>query len=570
MGTYKGIRFPDHVAPLVRHMPAVNDHREALAALSGTWDTLALLAQLSDLRADMSEVRAGFGELTADLLACLAEELLALAEGTLGRRAQIALDLLARTLFERNADIGVMAADPVLVDCCAAIFERLATRDEVLAFVDAQGRVVISNDAARRPAGRHIGLRPGTATLRLGGVTHLAAQRQGGPDQGYAGPGWFALALAPVEVAFGEDPPGAAAVAFSGEDVFPQRVLDVPVRAAEIQRRLDRMVWNSRFRQGAEPNAFSRSLLQEIAATGRKTKDQIERASSELLATAAAGLLREARLLAGLAVDMLERGLRKPVLVGDGGPPFEALLQSALPAKPGAVAACCRGDGAVIGRTGELPVTLPTSVLSLAPGQSWSGVLVEGGLSFVVGATVGSGDREFENGGGHEDVVIGVIVIPCGHAIARPAAGPPQIANVPGGTEVATFLIGDHLLGVPARDVVECIAVTAAVRVWRGGFAQRHVGFVTWNDMALPLVDIAADISAAGAAQCHALVLEAGAQRFGLLVSELGPVADMKLTEERGLTGHGDATRLIAQLARSGPVFIPVLSPEAIFGGPAG
>ncbi len=139
-----------------------------------------------------------------------------------------------------------------------------------------------------------------------------------------------------------------------------------------------------------------------------------------------------------------------------------------------------------------------------------------------------------------------------------------------GGAEIATFLIGEHLLGVPASDVVECIEVTAAVRVWRGGFAQRHVGFVTWNDMALPLVDIAADVNAAGAPQRHALVLKAGTQWFGLLVSELGPVADMKLTEERGLTGKGDITKLIAQLARSGPVFIPVLSPDAIFGGPAG
>ena len=146
----------------------------------------------------------------------------------------------------------------------------------------------------------------------------------------------------------------------------------------------------------------------------------------------------------------------------------------------------------------------------------------------------------------------------------------PQIANVDGGAEIATFLIGEHLLGVPASEVVECIEVAAAVRVWRGGFAQRHVGFVTWNDVALPLVDIAADVDAAGAAQRHALVLKAGAQSFGLLVSELGPVADMKLTEERGLTGKGDASKLIAQLARSGSVFIPVLSPDAIFGGPAG
>ena len=83
----------------------------------------------------------------------------------------------------------------------------------------------------------------------------------------------------------------------------------MPVRAREIQRRLDRMVWNGRIHQAAESNAFSRSLLEEIAATGRKTKDQFERASSELLATVAAGLLGEARFLADLAVDVLDRNL---------------------------------------------------------------------------------------------------------------------------------------------------------------------------------------------------------------------------------------------------------------------
>jgi len=44
----------------------------------------------------------------------------------------------------------------------------------------------------------------------------------------------------------------------------------------------------------------------------------------------------------------------------------------------------------------------------------------------------------------------------------------------------------------------------------------------------------------------------------------------MKLTEERGLTGKGDVTKLISQLARSGSAFIPVLSPDAVFGGAAG
>ena len=787
MATYKGISFPDHVAPIARHMHSVNDHREALAALSGTWDTLALLAHLSNLKADMSEVRASFGQLTGELLVCLAEEMHKLADETLGHQAQIAVDVLTRNLFERTADIGFLATDAAIVEACASadpavhaalrerlrayaarysvyrdivlmapdgqvlvrladgsegrstspvvsralagqgayvetfaptdfcggepaltyawrverdgrtvgvlalvfdlereadmIFERLGTHDEVFAFVDANQRVVVSSDAARLPAGHRLALQPGAASLRLGGVTHLVTQRHGRPYQGYAGPGWSTVALAPVEAAFGDAAAAPEAVAFSGENVFSARLLDVPVRAREIQRRLDRMVWNGRIHQADESNAFSRSLLEEIAATGRKTKDQFERASTELLATVASGLRNEARFLADLAVDVLDRNLYErandcrwwatspvlatmdaaaarrtlahinglytvysnvllfdtqgtviaasrdtgvegrrladpwvaeclklrdpmryavspfeaselyggagtyvyaaPVLAGgqavggvalvfDSTPQFEAMLRAALPETAGSVAAFCRPDGALISHAGELPVTLPASVLSLAPGQAWSGVLAEGDQCFIVGAACGSGYREFKTRDGYDEPVIGVVVIPCGRQVDPAAAAPPRVADVAGGDEIATFLIGEHLMGVPAGDVVECIEVAAAVRVWRGGFAQRHVGFVTWNDMALPLVDIAADLQAAGAAQRHALVLKAGAQRFGLLVTELGPVAHMKLTEERGLTGTGDMARLIAQLARSGSVFIPVLSPDAIFGGAPG
>ena len=787
MATYKGIAFPDHVAPLARHMESLNDHREALATLSSTWDTLALLAHLSNLKADMSAVRASFAQLTQELLVCLADETLALAGGALGHQAQIGVDLLTRNLFERTADIGFLATDSAIVDACASgdagqlaalrerlrayaarytvyrdivlmapdgqvltrlvdgfagrsaspivaralasqggfvesheatdfcgggralthawrvesggrvvgvlalvfdlereaqmIFERLATREEVLAFVDAQGRVVVSNDAARLPSGHPIALRPDSASLRLGGIAYLVAQAQGRPYQGHAGPGWSAVALIPVAVAFGQDDQPALEVEFTGETVFSKRLTAVPVQAREIQRRLDRMVWNGRLHQAAEANAFSRSLLEEIAANGRKTKEVFERASAELLTTVATGLLGEARILSDLAVDMLDRNLyerandcrwwatspvlatmdaaaaRKtlvhlnglytvyadillfdtegvvvaasrdtslegrpldgawvaeclklrdpmryavspfeasapyggadtyvfaaPVLVDgramggvalvfDGTPQFEAMLRAALPTAAGAVAAFCRPDGVIVSRTGDLPVTLPAALLGLAPGQSWSGVLTQAGKCFVVGATAGSGYREFKTSDGYAEPVIGVVAIPCGEPFTRRVASAPQIAGVGDGIEIATFLIGEHLLGVLAADVVECIEVTAAVRVWRGGFAQRHVGFVTWNDTALPLVDVAADLAAPGATHRHALVLRAGQHTFGLLVSELGPVTDMTLTEERGLTGKGDATKLIAQLARSGSVFIPVLSPDAIFGRPAG
>ena len=534
MATYKGIAFPDPVAPLVRHMPSVDAHREALAALSGTWDTLALLAHLSNLKADMREVRRSFAELTEELLGCLAGELLRLARERLARQARMASDLLA---------CGPAAVDAVALQREAPrLFERIATSDEALAIVDARHRVVVSSDPARLPPGRLLAPRGDAVSLRIGGVTHLVAQ--------HAHPGlWTAVALAPVELAFGEPAPADAPVDWSGETVFSPRLLDVPVRAREIQRRLDRMVWNGRIHQAAEPNVFSRSLLEEIAANGRKTRDLFERASDELLATVASGLLGEARLLSDFAVQLLDGD-------PDTAAPVDVRLREALPAQPGAVAACCTRDGTIVGRTGDLPVALPASVLSLAPGDAWSGVLAEGTERFVVGAAAGRvrGDT------------IAVVVIPCGHAVDRRVPAAPQVANVEGGTEIATFLIGGHLLGVPAIEVVECIEVAAAVRVWRGGFAQRHVGFVTWNDVALPLVDIADALGVAGATQRHALVLRSGDQAFGLLVSELGPVADMQLTEERGLAGQGAAAKLISQLARSGAVFIPVLAPDAIFG----
>lgn len=46
MITYKGIQFSDQSGSLVRHMGSLNDHRETLAQLGGTWDTLALLGHL--------------------------------------------------------------------------------------------------------------------------------------------------------------------------------------------------------------------------------------------------------------------------------------------------------------------------------------------------------------------------------------------------------------------------------------------------------------------------------------------------------------------------------------------
>jgi chemotaxis signal transduction protein len=776
MALYKGIPLPDRVAPLARHMHALDDRREALASLRGTWDTLGLLAHLAQPRVGLDEVRASFAQLATELLAGLAEESLALAEDTLGDQARIAIELLARELSERRAGAALLAADDAVVQACVAhddaaaaalherlrahaalypawrdivlmapdgqvrvrlaagfagrsrapalaralaspgvvqahepadfcggartlafasrvehegravgvlalvfdlereatrVFERLATRDELVAFVDEHDLVVASNDATRLPPGRRLALAGEQATLRLGGVPYLAAQRRGRHSAG-----WSAVALAPAELALAHDEAVAADPQISGESMLPAQLLDVPQRAREIERRLERMVWNGRIRQanagpgGGDGDDFAHALMAAIAATGRRTEEVLDLASADLLDIVATGLEREAALLAGLAVNLLGRNARErasdvrwwatdpalaaldPVtararlarlhertpacanvllfdaqgvavaasrddafegrrlpgawvdaclqpgdpirptvspleptplygdaptsihaapllvdgqvrggvaLVFDGTPRFESMLRAALPERPGAVAAFCRPDGSVVARTGDLPVTLPSTRLALAPGQSWSGVLTENAQCFVVCAAAAD-----------DAPLIGVVVTPCGRPADPPAATAPQVASVGDGIEVATFLIGEHLLGVLAGDVIECIEVAPAVRVWRGGFAQRHVGFVTWREAALPLLDVGADIHVPAARHRHAIVLRAGDHVFGLLVSELGPIAHMKLTEDRSRAGGPEPSRLISQLARSGATFLPVLSPDAVFGGAVG
>ena len=77
MATYKGIALPDRVAPLARHMALLEDHREALARLDATWDTLALLSPLSGLEADAGAIRAEYDALATELLAGIAEASLA-------------------------------------------------------------------------------------------------------------------------------------------------------------------------------------------------------------------------------------------------------------------------------------------------------------------------------------------------------------------------------------------------------------------------------------------------------------------------------------------------------------
>ena len=108
---HKGLPFSPEVAPYLRRMDSVEDHREALLRLQGVWDSLALLGQMSGTATDIAQTRTAFHDLTTTLLDSLARRLRANALARLQGKARVAIDILVRNLFERTADVGFLAVD---------------------------------------------------------------------------------------------------------------------------------------------------------------------------------------------------------------------------------------------------------------------------------------------------------------------------------------------------------------------------------------------------------------------------------------------------------------------------
>ena len=91
-------------------------YRERLATLQGAWDSLALLSHLSEDGTNLSNTREAFESLATDLVTHLETETHRKALLAARARAQVAIDILVRNLFERTADVGFLAADDAIAD----------------------------------------------------------------------------------------------------------------------------------------------------------------------------------------------------------------------------------------------------------------------------------------------------------------------------------------------------------------------------------------------------------------------------------------------------------------------
>ncbi len=108
---YKGIEVKKDLYPIIKYIEDVDKYREELGRLSSSWDILALLGQLGDINIDIGKTKDNFLNLTSTLLNHLSEQQVNKVQGEMRFKAQVAIDIVIRNLFERTADIGFLATD---------------------------------------------------------------------------------------------------------------------------------------------------------------------------------------------------------------------------------------------------------------------------------------------------------------------------------------------------------------------------------------------------------------------------------------------------------------------------
>jgi chemotaxis signal transduction protein len=232
--------------------------------------------------------------------------------------------IFSARICEGYRPIGVLCLCFKFADEVRGIFDKLKDADSwtLFTFLDAEKRVIASNDPWQVPLGMQLdtALDETGKIVRICGREYLAITRKTNGYQGYVGPGWSGHALIPVEHAFDQEnvvADNAISDAILGslrtsQTIFSPELRSIPVQADSIQRELNRSVWNgnvSLAAQGGSKNDFAKVLLSEIGNTGIKTKETFERSISELQQTVVSSILEDTRLLASLAVDILDRNL---------------------------------------------------------------------------------------------------------------------------------------------------------------------------------------------------------------------------------------------------------------------
>lgn len=107
----------ENLEDILGHMPEIDGYEKQLCALDDAWESIKLITEVScpseakTILPSMISTQRGFQDLQKKLVENLVSESLKKQTRELASRAQVAVDILIRNLFERTADVGFLATD---------------------------------------------------------------------------------------------------------------------------------------------------------------------------------------------------------------------------------------------------------------------------------------------------------------------------------------------------------------------------------------------------------------------------------------------------------------------------
>ena len=199
-----------------------------------------------------------------------------------------------------------------------SIFKALHRDNAVILLVDDRARVVASSDVTQGfKSGESIDLpttpsdQPPTCTIL--GIKYLFAHCTTRGYQGYAGPGWTALALVPLDAAFSTSAAlesGAPRASEIEIELDNPQLQDIIARARAIEKDLNRVIWNGKLQDSGSRSASALGpVFAEIGRTSFLTISAFDGAILELKQLLMAGRRTELASHAALAVDIMDRNL---------------------------------------------------------------------------------------------------------------------------------------------------------------------------------------------------------------------------------------------------------------------
>jgi len=235
-------------------------------------------------------------------------------------------------------------------------------------------------------------------------------------------------------------------------------------------------------------------------------------------------------------------------IVFDSEPQLQAMLHDALPADaegrpmPQALGLFVARGGTVVASTAEswkvgTPAPFADRLASLARGASSGAVLEIDGMLYAAGITMSGGYREYESAGacGPEDVACVILIALCESALQDRAAAiepfhPPAGSAL--GTErvaIASVLVGDQWLGLPASQVIEAVVVPQVASV--SGAGTGTTGIAMHDGQALAVIDLqrlrGQARSSAGTDRLLVVCGMPSGKRLAVQVDEVGTVFDV-------------------------------------------